>query len=45
MSRSYSSDPQVTAANDLEELKDQKGKLQEQMKRIEQRIRKLEKKK
>jgi predicted Fe-Mo cluster-binding NifX family protein len=45
MGRGYSSDPQVTPANDLEELKIQKDKLQEQMKRIEERISKLEKKK
>jgi ubiquinone biosynthesis protein UbiJ len=43
--RGYSSEPQVTPADDLEELKEQKDKLQEQMKRIEERIRKLEKKK
>jgi ubiquinone biosynthesis protein UbiJ len=45
MGRGYSADPEVTPANDLEELKEQKDKLQEQMKRIEERIRKLEKKK
>jgi predicted Fe-Mo cluster-binding NifX family protein len=45
MGRGYSSEPQVTPANDLEELKMQKDKLQEQMKRIEERISKLEKKK
>jgi predicted Fe-Mo cluster-binding NifX family protein len=45
MGRGYSSDPEVTPANDLEELKIQKDKLQEQMKRIEERISKLEKKK
>jgi hypothetical protein len=45
MGRDYSSEPQVTPANDLEELKIQKDKLQEQMKRIEERISKLEKKK
>jgi ubiquinone biosynthesis protein UbiJ len=45
MDRGYFSEPQVTPADDLEELKEQKDKLQEQMKRIEERIRKLEKKK
>jgi predicted Fe-Mo cluster-binding NifX family protein len=45
MGRSYSSDPQVTPADELEELKDQKDKLREQMKRIEERISKLERKK
>jgi uncharacterized protein YlxW (UPF0749 family) len=45
MGRDYSSEPEVTSANDLVELKNQKDKLQEQMKRIEERISKLEKKK
>jgi ubiquinone biosynthesis protein UbiJ len=45
MGRSYSSDPQVTPADELEELKDQKDKLREQMKRIKERISKLERKK
>jgi hypothetical protein len=45
MNRGYPSDPQITTADDLEELKDQKERLQEQMKRIEERINKLEKKK
>jgi predicted Fe-Mo cluster-binding NifX family protein len=44
MGRGYSSDAQVTPANDLEELKIQKDKLHEQMKRIEERISTLEKK-
>ncbi len=43
--RGYSSELQVTPANDLEELKYQKNKLREQMKRIEEKISKLEKKK
>jgi hypothetical protein len=45
MGRGYSSDPEVTPANDLEELRIQKEKLQEQMKRIDERISKLKKKK
>ena len=45
MGRGYSSDSEVTPANDLEELKNQKDKLQEQMNRIEERISKLERKK
>ncbi len=45
MGRGYSSDPEVTPANDLQELRIQKDKLQEQMKRIDERISKLEKKK
>jgi hypothetical protein len=44
LGRGFSSEPQVTPANDLEELKNQKDKLHEQMRRIEERISKLEKK-
>lgn len=43
--RCYETEPQFTPADDLEELKSQKDRLWEQMKRIEQRIRELERKK
>jgi len=45
MDRGYSLEPQPSPSYDLGELKDQKDQLQKQMNRIEERIRKLEKKK